>query len=166
MRMFNRSVSVAALALIALCAWVAWGCQAPAAPTTIIFSQASNQYQGGPGSPGASPSPGAVDRSTIEVYGESCPAGGTARPNPGELKRGCALAITCTPKDSAGNKLPPAIHGPCSWFPLDSQVIRVVPDGGESCNAAAFGASLGSLTVGCSAAAGGRPGALSLLVVP
>ncbi len=164
----NSTVSAGALtALVIAPALFLWGCQAedPASPSVVYVNQNQSVTVGGPSpSPGSGGLPeGSVVR--VEVYGDSCPGGGQARPAPGQLKAGCSMAITCTPKDRNGTPLPPEIHGPtATWSVSGDSYVRVVPDGGNPFNAAALALAPGPAAITCTVK--GVSGTLPTQVVP
>jgi len=169
MRVFNRAVSVGAILTAVLVLAVSMGCQndPPTSPSSIyVFNQNTNN-NGTPASPspgesGALP-PGSTVR--IEIFGASCPSGANPRPNPGQLKAGCSLALTCTPKGPDGINLTPAVHGPVALWsvPIGSGYLTLVQES-EAFNATAFATAVGVAQVSCSVK--GTVGSLPMTVVP
>ena len=160
---------VCALGLIALSALLAFGCtnDPPTAPNSFYILNQNTNNNGTPASPSPGESgtlpPGSTVR--IEIFGASCPTGANPRPNPGQLKAGCSLALTCTPKGPDGINLTPAVHGPVALWsvPIGSGYLALVQES-EAFNATAFATAVGVAQVSCSVK--GTVGSLALTVVP
>jgi len=168
-RKLNLTVAVSALLAFGLLALLSFGCNpTPNDPSTIYISNVNTNTQGGQPSPppdasGALPAGSVVK---IEIFGASCPSGANPRPNPGELKLGCSLAVTATPKGPDGANLPATVHGPnCAWaVPVGSAALRVVEDGSQPFNATVLATAIGQGVV--SAVVKGTTGTLLVTVVP
>lgn len=162
-------VSVASVLLLLAAAVAMIACQGetPTSPITIINQ---NQNTNNNGNTPASPAPGSglPSGSTvrIEIFGASCPNGANPRPNPGELKLGCSLAVTATPRGPDGAPLPAAVHGPnIAWsVAVGGSALRLVEDGSQPFNASVFATATGSGAI--TATVQGVTGTLALTVVP
>ena len=167
----NVIVSVSALlvfGLIAVLASVGCNPATPSDPSSIYISNTNTNIQNGapspaPGVNGALPAGSTV---RIEIFGASCPNGANPRPNPGELKVGCSLAVTATPKGPDGQNLTPDVHGPnCAWaVAVGSNVLRVVEDGAQPFNATVLATATGTGAI--TAVVKGTTGTMPITVVP
>lgn len=113
-----------------------------------------SQSQGGPSpGPSASPSgvPGSFDSVVLEIFGRtaSCPAGET------DMKPGCSIDMTATPKK--GNvKVGPEVHGSsCRWFlngvevagELDTATVKVTVSDAQPFNVRLDAKAAGTFTI-------------------
>lgn len=116
-------------ALLLCVALGVYACTTIATGPTTATGGNSTQSQGGGN--GASPSPGtggdlpAGSFVRIGLFGQSCPSGTTPPPNgTRQILPNCTGFITATPKDSTGNDLPAAVHGPtCAWSVTAGQSV-------------------------------------------
>ena len=170
LNLMNLSIATSALLVAGLLGLMVLTNCNPTAPSEVnVYNQNTNQnIQGGQPSPppDASGSLPAGSVVKIEIFGASCPSGANPRPNPGELKVGCSLAVTATPKGPDGANLPANVHGPnCAWaVPVGSAALRVVEDGSQPFNATVLATAIGQGVV--SAVVKGTTGTLLVTVVP
>lgn len=96
-----------------------WSCSVNVATGPTTATGGSGGAVNGGGNPSATPSPGAGGELPagsfvrLGLFGQSCPQGTTAPPNGlRQILLPCTGFMTATTKDSAGNDIPAAVHGP------------------------------------------------------
>lgn len=108
----------------------------------VIPTQTSTQTMPGssPGVVVGTPTPigsgGPVATVGVGFFGGSCPSGAGTVANNQPIRVGCRGDITATPKDAAGQKLEPVVHGTdCQWTNDNPGAVTVFVDGNNVFNA-------------------------------
>lgn len=116
--------------------WLAWACTPEnmiITPTqTVVISTPSQGVIVGTPTPIGSPGP--IASVGVGFFGGTCTSGGEVRNN-SPMKVGCRGDATATPKDAAGTKLEPVVHGPdCTWTNDNPAAVTVFVDGDNPFN--------------------------------
>jgi hypothetical protein len=104
-------------------------------PTQTIVNPSPGVVVGTPG-PAGTPNTGGGPIAFVAVgfFGGVCPSGILRNGTP--LPVDCRGDITATPKDTAGNKLEPTVHGfVCTWTNDNPAAVTVFVDGENEFNA-------------------------------
>lgn len=117
---------------------------------TVLVTQTQTVTIPSPGVVIGTPTPGAnqgpVNSVGVGFFGGTCPTGELRNGIP--LAVGCRGDVTATPKDAAGNKLEPVVHGSeCQWTNDNPAAVTVFVDGENPFNAVVATKAVGTAKV-------------------